>query len=119
MPSFINGKLLAQSGVMGEWWGGLKLVAQHAGIYIQIVTMGLAGLGAYTGLLNRGINVPFWAFALTVIVLTLAVVAVEWEMGVPSTFSAWNKQWWEHDNPLKKEIAALHKEIAELRKDRP
>ena len=102
-------KLFQQDNKLGTWWGGIKLVTQQGGVYVQVMTMALAGIGAYTGLLNRGINVPAWLFVLVLAGITGAVMLFEWRTGMPSTFAAWNCQWWQHDNPLRAKIERMEK----------
>lgn len=96
--------LLKQDNMLGTWWGSLKLITQQGGVYIQAMTMALAGIGAYTGLVSRGLNIPAWLFVLVIVGIGLLVMLFEWRTGMPSTFAAWNKQWWEHDNPLREEL---------------
>ena len=101
------------------WWGAIKLVAQHANIYIQFLILSFSGVSAYyvisQWLLSEGVALPFWLFALAVALLVLALILFEWKLGLPSMFAAWNNQWWEHGNPLRKEVKELHKKLDEIK----
>jgi len=111
---------LKQSSFLGIWWGAAKLVVQHANIYVQFLILAFSGVSAYyvmsQWLLSKGLQLPFWVFALSVATVVLALVLFEWKLGLPSMFAAWNDQFWEHKNPLRKEVEELHKKLNEIRK---
>ncbi len=111
---------LKQSNLFGLWWGAIKLVAQHANIYIQFLILSFSGISAYyilsQWLLSKGVQLPFWIFALVVVVVVFSLILFEWKLGMPSMFAAWNDQWWEHSNPLKKEVKELNRKLDEIQK---
>lgn len=102
---------MRQSNLLGKWWGFLKLLSQNSNMYVQGLILTFSGMGAYgvlrQGLSDRGINLPWWGFALAVVAVIVAMFAFEWRLGLPSTFAAWNHQWWCHDNPMRKELEEM------------
>lgn len=109
--------ILKQSNILGRWWGNVQLVAQHTNIFIQMAVFGFSGIAAYgvisEGLSERGHNVPFWEFALICILGMLLVVMFVWKFTLRSTFSSWNYQWWNSQNPAKDRWNKRDKEIDE------
>ena len=115
---YTKSKWLKQSNLLGMWLGAAKLVAQHANIYIQFLILSFSGVSAYyvvsQWLLDKGTQLPFWVFALAVILVVLALMLFEWRLGLPSMFVAWNNQWWEHGNLLRREIKDMKEKLAEI-----
>ena len=110
--------VLGQSHKLGALWGNLKLVAQHANIYIQLLILGFSGVSAYAvigkWLLDFGIQLKFWVFMLATLLIVIALTLFEWRFGVPSSFISWNHQWWEHRNPMRKELDEMNKKLDKL-----
>ena len=75
-----------------------------------------SGVSAYGVLLQRGYNIPFWVFLVLTFSGIAAMALFVWKFTMHSTFSAWNYQWWEHDNPMRKEVEEIKKELAEIKK---
>jgi hypothetical protein len=105
---------------IGKWWGHIKLLGQHVTSYLQLLILLFTSITAYAEI-NKwtldtwNILIPFWAFALVIIIVVLALVMFEYTLSWPSFFSVWNFQVWNHKNPLKEEIDKLHQEISELK----
>ncbi len=116
----MKNKLLKQSHILGAWWGNLKLVAQHTNLYIQIFILSFSGIAAYgvlSGQLHEwGYVFPFWLFATVVLIVLFTLAFLEWKLSLPSVFISWNRQWWDHKNPLRKEVKELHKKLDEIKK---
>lgn len=116
--SSTNHDLLAQSDKLGAVWGNLKLIAQHANIYIQLLILAFSSISAYSVIgkwaLELGIQLRFWMFAVGACVLVLGAVLFEWRFGVPSSFISWNHQWWEHRNPMRRELETVNRKLDNL-----
>lgn len=103
---------------VGSWWGKLVLSASQIGIIISVVTMFLAGIGAFSEVREwalRALNwdLHLWQFGglvLGVIVLGLAGAYV---FGMASYMGEWSRQWWAHDNPMRKEMREMEQRITE------
>jgi len=111
-------KKIKQSHILGAKWGNIQLTSQHSNTFIQAFILAFSGTAAYRVindlLLDYGIYIPFWGFVLTVVVsISLLLIAV-WFVGMPSIFISWNRQWWEHQNPLRKEITEINKKLDRL-----
>lgn len=111
--------IMKQSHFLGAWWGNLKLVAQHTNLYIQIFILGFSGIAAYgilAGQLHEwGYKLPFWLFALAVLIILFTLAFLEWKLSLPSVFISWNRQWWKHKNPLREEVEGLHQKLDEIK----
>jgi len=117
----MNNILSKQSHKFGLGWGVFKLLIQHTGAYIQMLILGFSSISAFY-VLNQwaletfGESIPFQLFVLSIFLLIAFLCFFEWKLGLPSTFIAWNNQWWEHRNPLKKEVAEMRKQLSEMKK---
>ena len=116
----MKNKITKQSHLLGSWWGNLQLTGQHSGAFVQAIILAFSGTAAY-GVISAqlhewGYSLPFWLFAVVISVILLGLGSFVWRMSMPSTFISWNYQWWNHRNPLRKEIADIKKELAEIKK---
>jgi len=117
----MNNKLVNQSHWLGAGWGAFKLLLQHTGAYIQILILVFSSVSAYY-VINQWLvesfdkSIPFTSFAIVVALILVLALYFEWKLGLPSTFIAWNIQWWEHRNPLKKEVKEIRSELKEMKK---
>lgn len=100
---------------IGSFLGSVKLLAQHVTPYLSIFTLGFAAISAYVTiaawLRDQGIDFPFWIFLILLTVSIVLLFIFEYTVVFPSFFSAWNKQWWDHDNPMRKEMEDLSAKI--------
>lgn len=110
-----NINIFKQSNLFGRWWGNIQTVAQHTNIYIQFMILGFSAVSAYgwisASLHQWGINMPFWLFAILVILGIVLMSLFAWSLTIPSTFATWNYQWWNNENPLRKKLEKRDKEI--------
>jgi len=111
----MKNRWLKQSHFLGVWWGNLHLTAQQSNTFIQMFILAFSGTAAY-GVITEKYTLPFWLFTLVVVAALCVLASFVWKLSMPSTFISWNQQWWSHDNPLKKEVEAIRKELAEIRK---
>lgn len=118
VKDYLN-KIAGQSHLLGRWWGNLNTIAQHTNIYIQFLILAFSATSAYAVLMQTlhqwGYEMPFWMFALLVI-LSIAILALfVWRLSIPSTFETWNYQWWHHGSFLKPKIEQLEKDNIEMK----
>ncbi len=103
---------------IGGFVGSVKLLAQHVTPYLSVFTMVFAGIAAYVPIADwfrgYGIDFPFWLFALLVAIGVAALFILEYMIIFPSFFSAWNKQWWDHDNPAKAELEDIKAQLKRI-----
>jgi len=114
--------LLLHQHNVGAWWGGFKNVAGGAGIYITIINLMLITVTAYATTIapwtqSKGLNISFIAFLGVILVVILLILAFEYKVSIPSTFQFTNIQWWQHKNPMRKEMVSLRKQLKGLKKD--
>jgi len=116
----MNNILSKQSHKFGLGWGVFKLLIQHTGAYIQMLILGFSSISAFY-VLNQWTletfskSLPFTAFALAIVITIALLCFFEWKLGLPSTFIAWNNQWWEHRNPLRRKMERIEKDITEIK----
>lgn len=111
----IVNKVVAQSHLLGRWWGNLNTIAQHTNIYIQFLILAFSATSAYAVVMQSlhqwGYEMPFWIFALLV-ALSIGILALfVWRLSIPSTFETWNFQWYHHGNLLRKRLDERDEEI--------
>jgi len=117
----VNNQLIKQSHWLGLGWGAFKLLLQHTGAYIQILILMFSSVSAYYAI-NQWVvqsfdkSMPFVFFATIVVLLLVLAIYFEWKLGLPSTFIAWNNQWWEHRNPLREEVKEMKEQLNNITK---
>lgn len=103
--------------------GMAKLVIGQVTPYIGWVNLALVGVMSFYTTFNPlflgiGMNVSIWVF-IAVIVLIMAILTVfEWVFMFPSFYAANNRQWWEHDNPMRDKMEELEAKIDKLLKEK-
>lgn len=103
----------------GKRWGTIIQVVQQESIFISLTILSLQVVAVYPTLhgwfAQWGIYIPFWLFALTIICGVLFTGAmVVWKYSLPSYFSAFNDQFYRHDNLLRRDIEELKKANTEI-----
>jgi hypothetical protein len=105
-----------QQRTSSKWWGIIKLLVAQISPYLSWLNLALVGvMSFYTTIspifLSFGIVIPFWLFTIVLILVVIALAIVEWVFMMPSFYGANNRQWWEHDNPMKEKMEELEKKI--------
>jgi uncharacterized protein HemY len=106
-----------------KWFGKLEFLGQHVNVYVQMLILVFSGGAFYVSIHDKllehyGIEISVWMFALAVIVFLTVAALFKWSISLPGFFSAWNKQWWEHDNPMRKELDEIKKQLLRIENDR-
>jgi hypothetical protein len=106
---------------IGNWWGALMTLAGRLNIYISMINMVLISFFAYPSVSsfivnNTGISIPFWAFILIIIITPFVVMVFEYKFGLPSFIAFNNEQAWRHDNPRRKDIESMQRDITEIKR---
>lgn len=114
-------KALKQYNV-GGWIGGIKDVANHATFWMSALNLGLVAATAYHTTIFPQVEhlVPWFSFPvflLSIILLAGTAMLVEYKIIIPSVFTFRNRQEYEHQNLIRKDIADLHKDIEALRQE--
>jgi len=99
-----------------KWWGMFKNLGQHVTFYVTGMVLMFSAMTAYSTtifpyLSGKGVNLPFWAFAVTMVALLGVMMLFEYKVTLPSFFTFWNEQWWSHNNPLRAEMAEVNKRL--------
>ena len=108
-------KVLKQRNI-GRWWGYFMQIIQQEAIVIQAIMMILQLITTATVLQIAGYQIPIWL--LTVIVASMLIVGGlgVWIIGMPSYFSAFNDQFYKHDNPLRKDVEKIAEQQKKIMK---
>lgn len=111
-------KLLKQKKI-GSWWGGVKQSTAQLTMYVTFINLLLIAVTAWNTTLSEwlaefGIEIPFIVFALGILFILMAALLFEYKVSIPSFFSFWSAQFWEHDNPMRKKIEEIDKKLDEL-----
>jgi uncharacterized membrane protein YdbT with pleckstrin-like domain len=105
---------------IGKWWGRLLLAAGQISMLITLLTLGLAGIGAYPTVKGWaaiiGWDIALWQFGLIIVIIIGISLVFAWMFGMKSYFNQWNDQFWNHDNPMRIKLEELEKKIDNLTK---
>ncbi len=107
---------------IGRWWGGLKYVAQHLTTYVTAINLALISVTAYYTTLapwfhEHGWYIRFWHFELLLVISLASVFLLEYKIGLPSYFDFFNEQFYQHNNPLRQDMANLSQQVKELKEE--
>lgn len=117
----LKDKILSQTKAM-KWWGQFRYIAQFISFYFLILTAVTAsGTFFYTVIkpwlkTSFDIELGIWLFYIILLVGLLIVLVFEYKVTMPGWQSIWNKQWWQHDNPMRQMIEGWDKRQKETDK---
>jgi len=102
---------------IGSWWGAAKSTFSNAAIYMSIFNTAMIIPMAYITwispwLQSFHISIPFWIFAVAVLVGGIAVMLFEYKVSTPSIYSFSNEQLWKHDNPMRNKLNNIEKRMS-------
>lgn len=97
-------------------WGYFLQTISQLGMIAQLINMSLLIITTATVLQTRGIMIPVWLLGLVACSVILSAALVIFKMGVPSWFSAWNDQFYKHENPLRQDLENIKESLARLEK---
>lgn len=100
--------------------GAFKHMLAQTSLWISAVNFILIGVTAYNTTLREHIltvvpDFKLWHFMLVLIGILLVMMLIEYKLVYPSWIAFQNQQEYKHENLLRKDIAKLRKEIAELK----
>jgi hypothetical protein len=112
--------ILKQSnlGKFGKWWGAFRNLGQYVAFYITFANFFMIFMTWYV-LINPemqkiGIFIPFFVFAAVMLLGLIIAMVLEHKFTLPNYFTYWNSQWWQHGNPLPKEIDDIKKQLNKI-----
>ena len=108
-------KLFRQHNI-GNTWGYIQQIAGQGAIITQIVMITIQTITLASVLQLRSIMVPTWLIGLLAFSIIITAGILIFKLGNPSFFSAWNQQFYEHNNPLRKDIEEIKEVLAEIQK---
>jgi len=104
---------------LGPWLGGLKDLLIRVLPYISMVNFVLIGVTAYHTTLGPffEVHLPWmsiWAFMGGILFMVILLMVIEYKVILPSYFTFFNKQQYEHKNPIRGDLEEIKKEIKRL-----
>ena len=107
---------------IGAWWGGFKSVASNVMSYVILLNLILVAPIAHSTtvdpwLSQRGIQMPLFVFMGLIMLGIVLIFILEYKVSIPSVFHFTNVQWWQHKNPMRKEMLVQKKQLKGLGKD--
>lgn len=108
-------KLLKQRDT-GKLWGFSMQIIQQEAVVIQGLIL-LSSLVTTSSILQiRGYEIPVWILIIIVVVIIVLGGVAVYVLGMPSYFSAFNDQFYRHNNPMRIDIEKLQSNDEELKK---
>lgn len=108
--------LLKQHKASSKAWGNLILIVGQLGLVFWFIQIPLSIITVTTLLQQRGLMISAICLGLIILGIILVGGVIIFKFGLPSYFGSWNRQFYEHDNPIKKDLEEIKKQIAELKK---
>lgn len=100
----------------GNTWGYIVQTASQAAVIVTVVNFFMLAGTFFTVAVNpvlrgMGVAMPFWLF-LVILVVPLGIAGVlMFKFAVPSFFSAFNDQFYKHNNLLRQDIEQIKKKL--------
>jgi hypothetical protein len=92
---------------IGKGWGYMMQIIQQEAVVIQGIILISSLITASSVLQIRGYEIPLWVFlALAGTLIILGGIGI-FIMGMPSYFSAFNDQFWKHNNPMREKMELM------------
>lgn len=111
----LKSKIFKQHDI-GNKWGFFMQIIQQEAIVIQSIILTLTVVTAASVLQIRGYEVPIWLLvAVIAVILAIGGVGI-YLVGMPSYFSAFNDQFYKHNNPLVRDVKENAKKIDAIMK---
>ena len=100
----------------GKFWGFSMQIIQQEAVVIQGLIL-LSSLITTSSILQiRGYEIPVWILIITVCIIIVVGGVAVYVLGMPSYFSAFNDQFYRHNNPMRIDIERLQSNDEELKK---
>ena len=98
----------------GKHWGVFAQAAGQVAIFVGVLNLFLITATAYNTtlkewLIQQGIHISFWVFAMVILGLLLIAFILMWKFALPSFYSSTNEQLYRHDNPIRRDLEELKK----------
>jgi hypothetical protein len=107
-------QLLKQINI-GAWWGAFRNLGSFLTFYLTFANFFLLLMSWYMlvnpELQKRGIIVPLFVVLLITVALFIAALLMEHKFTLPSYFTYWNRQWWNHGNALPGKLDEIQKQL--------
>ena len=118
-PNLQKNNVMKQKNI-GNWWGALTTLAGRLGAYVSLINLVLITFFAYptvSGFIVNytGISIPFWIFMLIIFLSPFVIMIFEYKFFFPSFMAFNNQQAYRHDNPIRRDLEILKKEVAEIK----
>jgi hypothetical protein len=115
----LTNSIIKQTNI-GNWWGALMTLAGRLNIYVGLINLVLISFFAYptvSGFIVNytGISIPFWIFILAIIIIPFIIMGLEYKFSLPSYIAFNNQQAYAHDNPIRRDIEDMQKDITEIK----
>jgi len=107
---------------LGPWLGGFKDLASRTMVYVSAISFTQISATfyyttLYPNLKNTAPWITFWVFFATLVLVVLAIMLIEYKFIIASSYTFLNKQEYEHENLIRKDIRTLRTELrAEMKK---
>jgi len=88
-------------------YGNFMQIVQQLGLFVAVINLCLLIITASSVLQLRGYEVPVWLLGLLAACVLGIAGSMVFAFGLPSYFSAFNKQFYRHDNLLRKDIEKI------------
>jgi len=116
MKNFLRNILRQQN--TGRQIGNFFLIIGQLGTVVSLITLLLAAIAAYIPiqgfLLGHNLYLKFWQFILLIITILVITYILTWKFLMPSFYNSFNKQFYAHNNPIKKDLSKISRDIKEI-----
>jgi len=106
---------------VGMWWGAFRNLLQQANFYLLLITCVSSVTTLFVTVINPwladnfGIRIPFYIMLIVAVIILLLILLMEHKITMPSYFTYWSQQWWQHGNPLPHRLDKIDTELKEIK----
>jgi len=100
-------------------WGIFVQVAGQLGILIGILNLFMISITTYTvsfapWLQQHNIHLGVLGFIGILVFLLVSTFYLIYKYALPSFFSSWNNQFYQHDNPIRADLKRIKKQLSDI-----
>lgn len=96
--------------------GGIKNLFTRTAFYISLVNFLMLATTTYVIVVKEYFQLPFWMFMFGIICLVLIAMIFEYTIMLPSEIAFGNWQVYTHDNPIRRDLEEIKKDLEYLKK---
>lgn len=99
-----------------KYVGAIKNLLTRSTFYVTILNFSLLAVTSYSVALKQYFDFPFWVFMLMLLTIIGIAMCFEYLIMLPSEISFVNRQTYQHDSPVRRDLEEIKDRLKEIEK---